>query len=211
MALELLNAWREHAPELPSSALAFALLVAGTSEEFRRKSEELQLVWTGPEVEAVPPQRTEQALAQVIGSAKSTLTIVSFVAYKIPAISAAVAEAARRGVAVRLILEKPEVSEGKVAFDAMQAFGPDVAERSTVYVWPLDKRPKSTSGQHGSLHAKCAVADAKRLLVSSANLTEHAFTLNIELGVLVKGGPLPGRVQSYVDSLVASSVLQRIG
>jgi phosphatidylserine/phosphatidylglycerophosphate/cardiolipin synthase-like enzyme len=113
-------------------------------------------------------------------------------------------------VAVRLVLENAEVSEGKVAFDAMKAFGPNVAERSTVYVWPIEKRPRGAGGEHGSLHAKCAVADSSQLLVSSANLTEHAFTLNMELGVLIKGGLLPGRVDSYFDALIGRGTLQSV-
>jgi len=41
---------------------------------------------------------------------------------------------------------------------------------------------------HGSLHVKCAVADASVALISSANLTDYTMSLNMELGVLVKGG-----------------------
>ncbi len=89
----------------------------------------------------------------------------------------------------------------------MEAFGPDVAARSRVYVWPLDRRPKDPLGNHGSLHAKCAVADGQALLISSANLTEHAFRLNTELGILIHGGPLPGRVERYFGSLIARKVL----
>jgi len=210
-ALRLIDTWTKRAPDISAEAVAIALLSAAESEEFHRENEKSQIVWTGPDVEAVPPRRTEQALLQVIGSAKARLTIVSFVAYKVPAVSSAVAEAARRDVDVRLVLESHEASEGKVAFDALKAFGPGVAERATVYVWPLDKRPKSASGQHGLLHAKCAVADGKELLISSANLTQNAFSLNIELGVLLRGGPLPGRVQSYFDSLINSGVLQEVG
>jgi phosphatidylserine/phosphatidylglycerophosphate/cardiolipin synthase-like enzyme len=60
------------------------------------------------------------------------------------------------------------------------------------------------------LHAKCAVADRERLLISSANLTEFAFTLNMELGVLIRGGPLPGRVEDYLTALIDSRVLHPI-
>jgi phosphatidylserine/phosphatidylglycerophosphate/cardiolipin synthase-like enzyme len=110
-------------------------------------------------------------------------------------------------VAVRLALEDPDVSQGKVAFHALEAFGPDVAARSRVYVWPLDRRPKDALGHHGSLHAKCAVADGQVMLISSANLTEHAFRLNMELGILIHGGSLPGRVERYFGSLIDRKVL----
>ncbi|MBI4589938.1 MAG: hypothetical protein HY725_13980 [Candidatus Rokubacteria bacterium] len=208
-AQRLLKAWEKHEPELSPTAMAFALVVAARCEELMRTGQRTELVWTGPEVEAIPPRRTEQALLQVIDSAKATLTIVSFVAYKVPHVAQAIASATRRGVVVRLILEDPEVSQGKVAFAALTALGADVATRCQVYVWPLDKRPKDGNGKHGSLHAKCAVADGRLLLISSANLTEHALTVNIELGFLITGDALPGRVDTLISSLVQSGVLTR--
>ncbi len=207
LAQGLLKAWEKDDPDMSPETMAFALVVAARCAELIRKGQRTELVWTGPEVEAIPPRRTEQALLQVIDSAKATLTIVSFVAYKVPHVAQAIASATRRGVVVRLILEDPEVSQGKVAFAALNALGPDVAAKCKVYVWPLDKRPKDVYGKHGSLHAKCAVADGHRLLVSSANLTEHALTVNIELGILLTGDPLPARVDAFINSLVESGSL----
>ncbi len=207
IAVSLVNFWQHQASELQPQSLAFALLAAGQCEEFARKNQRLELVWTGPEVEAVPPRRTEQALLQLIDSAKTTLTVVSFVAYKVPRIRGALAEAARRGVNVRLIVEDPDMSQGKIAFGALEAFGPDVAARSQVYVWPLENRPSPQAGHHGSLHAKCAIADGHWLLISSANLTEYALSINIELGVLIRGGELPGRADAYWTSLVETGTV----
>jgi phosphatidylserine/phosphatidylglycerophosphate/cardiolipin synthase-like enzyme len=207
LAQRLLKAWAKHDPALSPAAMGFALVVAARCEELNKKGQRTELVWTGPEVEAVPPRRTEQALLQVIDSAKATLTIVSFVAYKVPYVAQAIAAAARRGVAVRLILEDPDVSHGKIAFAALKAFGPDVVAKYQVYVWPLDKRPKDGHGNHGSLHAKCAIADRHCLLVSSANLTEHALTLNLELGVLITGGSAPSATQGFFNSMIHSGNL----
>jgi phosphatidylserine/phosphatidylglycerophosphate/cardiolipin synthase-like enzyme len=193
-----------------AQSVAFALMSAAHTGEHVRKSQRLEVVWTGPEVHTVAPRRTEQALLQVIDAAKKTLIVVSFVAYKVPAVASALAKAARRGVAVRLVLEGAEVSQGKVAFDALNALGPDVAAQSAVYVWPLDQRPTSAAGQHGSLHAKCAVADDRCLLISSANLTDHAFNLNIELGIMVRGGDLPARVAAHWTSLMTVGTLRRV-
>lgn len=210
LALELVDAWKSHAPELAAESVAFALLAAARSEQHARSNQRLELVWTGPDVRTVPPRQTEQALLQIIDSASDTLIVVSFVAYKVPVIAAALARAARRGVAVRLILEDPDISQGKVAFGALTALGHDVAAQSEVYVWPAEHRPKDSNGQHGSLHAKCAVADNRWLLVSSANLTEHAFHLNIELGVLVRGGDLPARVAQHWTSMMTAGVIRRV-
>ena len=51
------------------------------------------------------------------------------------------------------------------------------------------------------------MADRRALLVSSANLTAYALTLNMELGLLVRGGDLPGRVAGHFDRLIEAGVL----
>src|SRR5262245_31511495 len=45
---------------------------------------------------------------------------------------------------------------------------------------------------------------------SSANLTEYAFTINMELGVLVTGGKLPGQVQTHFDRLMLTGTLATV-
>jgi phosphatidylserine/phosphatidylglycerophosphate/cardiolipin synthase-like enzyme len=61
------------------------------------------------------------------------------------------------------------------------------------------------------MHVKCAVADGRWLFLSSANLTGYAFTLNMELGVLVTGGPLPGQVETHLGRLIGTGVLTAVG
>lgn len=79
-----------------------------------------------------------------------------------------------------------------------------------VYAWPATQRPRDAQGRHGTLHAKFAVADRRQLLVSSANLTEFAFNLNIELGVLLTGGTGPAEVAGQVDQMIRLGVFQRV-
>ena len=51
------------------------------------------------------------------------------------------------------------------------------------------------------------MADEATVLVSSANLTEYALNLNMELGLLIRGGDLPGRVVGHLRRLVREGVL----
>ena len=88
--------------------------------------------------------------------------------------------------------------------------GGDIAQHARIYIWPLEQRAQSESGHHGSLHAKVAVADGQAMLISSANLTEYAMTLNMELGLLIKGGPLPAQVQTHLNRLVEKGVFQLV-
>jgi phosphatidylserine/phosphatidylglycerophosphate/cardiolipin synthase-like enzyme len=46
--------------------------------------------------------------------------------------------------------------------------------------------------------------------MSSANLTEYAFTKNMELGLLVEGGDVPARVQAHLEALITSHELEDI-
>jgi phosphatidylserine/phosphatidylglycerophosphate/cardiolipin synthase-like enzyme len=57
---------------------------------------------------------------------------------------------------------------------------------------------------------KCVVADGKWLFLSSANLTQQAFSINMELGVLVRGGSIPSYVDGLFRHLIESKQLQQI-
>lgn len=78
-----------------------------------------------------------------------------------------------------------------------------------IYAWPLDKRVVDAQGRHGSLHAKCAMADQAMAFISSANLTEYALRLNMELGMLVKGGSLPRELAAHLRGLIQGRILVR--
>lgn len=48
------------------------------------------------------------------------------------------------------------------------------------------------------------------LYLSSANLTENAFTLNMELGLLVQDEAVAGQVERQFDKLVTTGTLMQI-
>ena len=50
------------------------------------------------------------------------------------------------------------------------------------------------------------MADGRWLFLSSANLTEYAFTINMELSVLVMGEKLPAQVQEHFDRMIGMGV-----
>ena len=81
---------------------------------------------------------------------------------------------------------------------------------STVYYWPQESRPKGEGGKTGLLHVKCAVADGHQLFLSSANLTEYAFTINMELGLLITGGKLPGQIDKHFERLIENGTFAKV-
>ncbi|HWQ22574.1 MAG TPA: DISARM system phospholipase D-like protein DrmC [Gaiellaceae bacterium] len=188
---------------------AIALAIAAARERERvARAERISIVWTGPDTPVVPVRRTDQALLELVGAATERLIVVSFAVYKVPEVASALVAAAGRGCEVAIVLESEAESGGRVTYEMSEALGSAVAEHAALYTWPLDQRPDVGAGKRASLHAKCAVADGERLLVSSANLTEYAFTKNMELGLLVEDGEVPRRVQAHLEALIAGRVLR---
>jgi phosphatidylserine/phosphatidylglycerophosphate/cardiolipin synthase-like enzyme len=72
--------------------------------------------------------------------------------------------------------------------------------------WPSSKRTEPGA----KMHAKLAITDRKVLFVSSANLTQSGVTKNIEVGILVRGGPAPARAAEHIDALRAKGDLVRL-
>ena len=209
-ALSLLfTAWDTTAPHLSPHSVAWALRAASRADEFRRQWQTLELVWTGPAPLASPLRRTDQVLLDLIQHAQRSVMIVMFAAYKIPEIVTALIQAMHRGVAVTLIVESAEESGGKTTFEAIAAMEGPLTQAAALYVWPLEQRRRDAAGHYGSLHVKCAVADNSVALISSANLTDYALNLNMELGVVIHGGDVPSQVVTHLRRLIEQGTLQR--
>lgn len=206
----LVEQWMRDRPEIDPKNVAWALRAAAFADARRRRGMNLELVWTGPAPELGTLRRTEQALLEVIETAKDRLWLVSFAGYDAPKIRDAMKLASQRNVNVRLVMESPDESEGKVTHSAVTGLGGRLADVVEVYVWPLEKRSKDEKGNSGALHVKAALADASKLFVTSANLTGHAMKLNMELGVLVTEGELPSRMSAHFDWLLTKGFLKKV-
>ncbi len=201
-----LQIWRTEAPDVSRESVVWAIQSAAYTTQQQRRSQRLELVWTGP-TSVYPLRRTAQVLQEMIEAAQRELLIVSFAVYDIPEIGASLHRALERGVHLQLVIESAKDSEGKIAYDSLAAFGTRVADNASIYYWPKALRPVDQSGRHGSLHAKCAVADAHTMLISSANLTHYALNLNMELGVFIRGGNLPQHVAKHFAYLASQQVI----
>jgi phosphatidylserine/phosphatidylglycerophosphate/cardiolipin synthase-like enzyme len=207
LVVAFLDRWRSEAGDIPPLAVAAALHTAVLSESERRESQSVELVWTGPDVGIVPLRRTEQVVLQVIDSSSERLLVVSYAVFNVPRICEALVRAADRGVAIHVVVESPDRIEGHKAYSTLAALGPTVAGRCGVYLWPIEGRFRGGAGKPGLLHVKCAVADGRWLFLSSANLTEQAFSINMELGVLITGGTTPVQVQAHFGKMIESGTL----
>ena len=209
-AVEFIKSWETDAALLSPDAVVLALVTAAHSEKAYKDSQSVELVWTGPDVGAVPVRRTQQAVLQILDSAKQSLTLVSYAVYNIPHVRQALVSAAGRGVQIRMIVDTPDRNASEKEYNNLIAVGGAVTSRASQYYWPHEKREITNSGTVGKLHVKCVAADSEWLFLSSANLTEHAFTINMELGLLIHGGHLPEQIEQHFDGLIGRKMLVKV-
>jgi cardiolipin synthase len=203
-AARLVRAWATARGE----AVALGLRSAVAAVEATRADQVIDIVWTGPQTSEVPVRLTRAVLVDVIRAAAGRLVVVSFAAYKVAVVLDELAGAVRRGVDVHLVLETDEAGGGTLTVDAAAAFT-SLKTVVTFWVWPADKRPLLAAGR-AALHAKAAIADDHTALVTSANLTGHAINENMELGLLVRGGPVPRRLAAHFGQLMTDRVLEPV-
>ncbi len=190
--------------------MALMILAVDSALQHHHQKQSIELTWTGPKTHEVNLRRTDQALIELIHSAQERVIIVSFAVYKAKSIMSALEKAANRGVAINIIVESPDASEGKIAYDTIAALGKAMKSRAKIFIWPHAKREVTPNGKYGALHAKVAVGDQDILYISSANLTDYAMSLNMEMGILVFGGELPAQAQGHFDELIAEGTLSEL-
>ena len=207
---QFVEAWRALPEPVSPLEMSIAVQSASAALAHQRQKQKVELTWTGPRSPHVSLRRTDQALIELINGAKKRILIVSFAVYKARNILSALEKAADRGVAITVILESPDVSEGKIAYSTIRALGASLREKARVFIWPYAKRATTPEGKIGSLHAKIGVADGDHLYLSSANLTDYAMNINMEMGVLVHGNDLPPRIEEHFAGLISNGTLAEI-
>lgn len=192
-----LNAAWASEPDLPGPAIALALESAAAARGLADVPR-VEVVVTGPDTPDAPVRLTSEVVRQLIDQAAERVTLVSYAAYQMPSVIAALDSAVARGAAVSLILESAEKLDG--------GGGAHAYARFRTFHWPIDRRDPPDA----KLHAKAVIIDAKDVLLTSANMTNAAYDKNIELGVLCRGGGVAHQVQHHFDALIATGVLKEV-
>lgn len=207
LARELVDAWSSDG-SVTASSISAALLAAQSASEQERSDETVDLVWTGPKSTQVPVAMNAEALNEIVDAAKEHLLLVSYATYQVPALVQRLASAVERGVIVDLVLEfHGSDADAAQQWDPVAGLGSGLPDGVRIYEWPVDVREATENGKVGYLHVKCAVADSSVAFVSSANLTVYAMEMNMELGVVVRGGEVPTRIASHFAALIDDGVL----
>ena len=191
-------------------ALGYGLQVSSEIHSIYLDTRQIEMLWSGPPPSGhLAARRIDQALYDLIASAKHEILLVTFAAVKVERLAGTLLKAAQRGVKVRLVLEFAEESEGQLSFDALKAFPAALIAMAEVYYWPVEKRERNQSGRPGKLHAKLAAID-NVVLVSSANLTDDAFNRNFELGIQLADPDVALWAKDHFQGLITDHILRRL-
>lgn len=182
--------------------LAAAIRAAAVTAVSERDRTNIQIIWTGPATTAVSVRMTERVLCDLVDMAKETLFVVSFVAVKADRVYAKIAEAVARGVKVSLLTESSKAHGGQLDDDPIKRLREKIPG-ATFYRWTAKANISA-----GRVHAKCAIADRRAALVTSANLTEAAMENNMELGLLVEDNRLAGRLADHFAALATEKIIE---
>ena len=163
----------------------------------------IRLLWTGRDT-VEEARSLDQALLEVIKSARHHLWILSYVSYGADLAIKAMRERIDKGVNIKMVLEPSITSGGTLSHDSSEILVQQIPGIA-LYWWPTERRPE-VDGTHGTLHAKGAVADIDLAVISSANLTGRAMDANLELGVLFRGGDIPKNLRNQLDKMVERGV-----
>ena len=207
LALEL-NELCTHDDGPGAGTVAAAVRAAARTAQHVRGDQQVDLVWTGPTSEEFAARRTDVVLHQVIRAATHEIVLMSYASYDLPEVADTLIVQLERGITLRFLFETTEDSDGRFRTDGKDIFG-HLADHGNVhfYRWPLDQRPTRGSAV-AAMHAKVALADDHTMLVTSANLTDNAMRLNMELGLHIRGGPLPVALNDHFHRLLHDGVIQ---
>ncbi len=77
----------------------------------------------------------------------------------------------------------------------------EIQQDVNFWIWPGGRRP-TVGASRAALHAKVIAADERVALIGSANLTDKALAVNLELGVIIRDPEIVGRIVRHFRALM---------
>lgn len=196
---------KNNAINMTSNELAIALKTAMITASYAKETMGKQeVIWTGPHNFEIHLRNTETALNYIINKANNRIFITSYAVYMPEAILESLIRAEERKVRIEFLLEASVEHGGVMEYDSV-AFLRKYLQDAIFYEWVSENKSNKSS-----VHAKCAIADMTNAIVTSANLTAKAMDDNMELGILLEGGPIPNRIQCLFDNMLEENIIRRI-
>ena len=209
-AKNLIRAAQDCVPPMRLEAVALAVQASAMTYRSTVNQQQIELVWSGPPVVQSTFRRTDRAWIDVIDGARAILWIASYSVGSVECVETSLLSALDRGVSINFLFERSQDSEGALAHDGCSRFDRRILQGSKLYAWTPTNRQRGPAGKVALMHAKAVVADAAVMFVTSANLSGAALERNIEVGVIVRGGPHPRWLAERFQQLVECRAVEPV-
>ena len=181
-------------------------------------ADRVELVWTGAEVAGTMSRDTFVVAQELFSQARRHLLVSSYNVDTGPKAETMFGDLARRmdqrpDLQVQLFLNVQRQREDQRPAEVLLR---EYAETFRRQVWPGKRLPGVYHDprsldlewkERACLHAKVIVADDKRALVTSANLSEAAHERNIEAGLAIEDTHVAKALRLQFDALVERRIL----
>lgn len=162
-----------------------------------KKTERADLVLTAPDSFRVKALRTKETLQKLIEGTEKSLTITGYsISEYFADMLDVIIRKSQQGVYVRLYVN--DMEKQKSALDRLMAY-----KSRFLQVFEYQKQEDD---KMAALHAKLVVSDAKKSLVSSANLSYHGMQGNIEMGFLLESPDKAKQIVEIMKEMVRMKV-----
>lgn len=208
-----------HGRGLSPAAIAWALrLLARERTATRHARDDIELVWTGPEVALSTDRDTVLVVRELFEAATQSVMIAGYKIYRVPEVFGPLATrmGAMPSLSVRMFLHVDPAPEGGEA-EALRTFAeqfrrnwPPGHRLPEVFYYPATTRRNNSGRPEAALHAKCVVVDSEQMFITSANFSEAAQTRNIEVGVRLRDAVRAQLLRKHFEDLVTRGVLLKV-
>ncbi|MDY5577263.1 MAG: phospholipase D-like domain-containing protein [Lachnospiraceae bacterium] len=162
-----------------------------------KKIEHVDLVLTAPHSFRVKTLKTRDTMRKLIENTEKSLTITGYsISDYFAEMLDVIIKKSQQGVYVRLYVN--DIEKQKDTLDRLMAYRSRFLQ---VYEYQ-----KQEDDKMAALHAKLIVSDAKKSLVSSANLSYHGMQGNIEMGFLLESHDKAKQIEEVMKEMVRMKV-----
>ena len=161
--------------------------------------EKVELVVTAPNSFAIKTRTTLGAINEVLESAQKSIIMTGYsVSEYVSDFLDTVIAKSQKGIVVRLYINKVD---NQASLEKLLRYKSRFLQ---IYNYT------NADDKMSALHAKILSVDGKRTLISSANLSDHGMSGNIELGCLIESEKIGKQMDDLFQQLYKEKVFQRI-
>ena len=171
-------------------------------EMYNAKSEEkIELVVTAPETFNIKTKKTKDVVEQLIQGAEKSIILTGYsVSDYFSGMLGEIIEKSQQGVYVRFYVN--DIDRHKESLDRMLAYQGKYLQ--------FFEYEKQSDDKMAASHAKILTVDSQKSLVSSANLSYHGLSGNVEMGFLVESHQKAKQIEELLNQFVRMKIYKRI-